>query len=295
MKLTPFVTTEWLAKNLDKPGLRIVDATIFMDFEAEKPEQMLTSGYDHYQQGHIPGAIFADMFALNKPDAAIPFTLGDRDAFIQKVTQLGLGDDQAIIVYDNGPDVHSGQPTSYWASRLVWQLTMAGFKNAAVLDGGYSKWLQENRPVTTASKTYPPATFSGTSRPELYASYADVQAAITDDDVIIIDSLPPQQYRGVVNPFGDDRAGHIPTAENVFYGDLSDAVSKALSDADTLKAKFAATGALDPGKKVITYCGFGIAATWLWLVLKSLGQENVAVYDNSLSEWTADAQNPLEK
>lgn len=295
MKLTPFVTTAWLAQNLDQPDLRIVDATIFMDFEAEDPAQMLTSGYDYYQEGHIPGAIFADMFALNKPDAAIPFTLGDRDAFVQKVTELGLGDGQAIVVYDNGPDVRSGLPASYWASRLVWQLAMAGFDNVAVLDGGYPKWLQENRPVTTEIKTFPPATFSGTSHPELYASYEDVQAAIADDDVILIDSLSPGQYQGQVNPFGEDRAGHIPTACNVFFGELSDPVSKALYDADTLKAKFAASGALDPGKKVITYCGFGIAATWLWLVLKSLGQENVAVYDNSLSEWTADAQNPLEK
>ena len=51
---------------------------------------------------------------------------------------------------------------------------------------------------------------------------------------------------------------------------------------------------LDPNKKVIVYCGFGVAATWMALLLNKLGQNNVAVYDSSMQEWASDVSLPLE-
>lgn len=51
---------------------------------------------------------------------------------------------------------------------------------------------------------------------------------------------------------------------------------------------------LDPNKKVIVYCGFGVAATWMALLLNKLGQNNVAVYDGSMEEWASDVSLPLE-
>lgn len=48
-----------------------------------------------------------------------------------------------------------------------------------------------------------------------------------------------------------------------------------------------------PGRNV-TYCGVGIAATSDALALTLLGESDVAVYDNSLQEWTSNAELPLE-
>jgi len=45
---------------------------------------------------------------------------------------------------------------------------------------------------------------------------------------------------------------------------------------------------------VITYCGGGIAASSAAFVLALLGQERVALYDASLSEWAADPGLPME-
>jgi thiosulfate/3-mercaptopyruvate sulfurtransferase len=46
--------------------------------------------------------------------------------------------------------------------------------------------------------------------------------------------------------------------------------------------------------KVITYCGGGIAATSVALVLAMLGRDDVKVYDASLTEWAADPALPME-
>lgn len=62
---------------------------------------------------------------------------------------------------------------------------------------------------------------------------------------------------------------------------------------EKLREQLDKVGALDPNKKVITYCGSGIAATWNAYVLNKLGQNNVAVYDGSLTEWAEDPSLPL--
>ena len=47
-------------------------------------------------------------------------------------------------------------------------------------------------------------------------------------------------------------------------------------------------------RRVITYCGGGIAATLDAFLLHQLGYEDIAVYDNSMSEWATDETLPIE-
>jgi len=60
-----------------------------------------------------------------------------------------------------------------------------------------------------------------------------------------------------------------------------------------LRKMFAAAG-VSTDKRAITYCGSGIAASSDALALTLLGLKNVAVYDGSLAEWTADPELPME-
>ena len=62
--------------------------------------------------------------------------------------------------------------------------------------------------------------------------------------------------------------------------------------ADELAALFEGAGA-DQSKRVVTYCGGGIAASNDAFILAMLGYENVAVYDASMSEYAADPSLPL--
>jgi thiosulfate/3-mercaptopyruvate sulfurtransferase len=63
--------------------------------------------------------------------------------------------------------------------------------------------------------------------------------------------------------------------------------------AHELRALFAQVG-VTSGKRVITYCGGGYAASHAFLALRLIGFENAAVYDGSIAEWTRDPSLPME-
>lgn len=288
------VTTEWLAEHLNNPKLRIVDATVFMKFpEAGGPPEV-ESGRASYENGHIPGAVYADIVGeLSDMDSALPFTVPSRETFIEKMTGLGIGDGLYTVIYDQNALVGESIASSYWASRLSWQMRYEGFGQVAILEGGLQKWLAEERPLSTETPDYPKANFSGQRDASMLATKEDVQKAMDDEQTILINSLSPEEFAGTQTD--DPRSGHIPGSENVFFGLHADEQTKALYDDDKLRALFEHTGALDPGKKVITYCGGGIAATWNALILNKLGQPNVAVYDGSMNEWASDPSCPIIK
>ena len=61
-----------------------------------------------------------------------------------------------------------------------------------------------------------------------------------------------------------------------------------------MAAAFTAVGA-DPSKRVLLYCGGGIAATLDAFLLHQLGYPDVAIYDASMSEWAKDETLPIER
>src|SRR5918992_607135 len=69
---TPLVSTDWLAKHLCGPDLRVLDATAHLTGpESGNTGWSLRLGLDDYLAAHIPGAVFADVLDdLSEPDGA---------------------------------------------------------------------------------------------------------------------------------------------------------------------------------------------------------------------------------
>jgi len=117
-------------------------------------------------------------------------------------------------------------------------------------------------------------------------------AAFGDDRACVLNALTEEQHRGTGGvTYG--RPGRIAGSVNVPARELVDPETHAYLPAELLRARFAAAGALD-ARRVITYCGAGIAASSDAFALMLLGHEDVAVYDASLSEWAADPSLPME-
>lgn len=278
------VSTEWLARHLDDPGLRVLDPSTLLIPTPDYSRYVSVPAREDFEKAHVPGAAFVDMQAeLSAPHAYLRFMLPDAQAFASAMAGYGVSDDSFVVTYATA--------NHWWATRLWWMLRVFGHARVAVLDGGLQKWLAEGRPVETGTAA-PRARGRYTPRaPELarVATREDVLAAIGAGDVCNINALHPKQHAGTGGvTYG--RRGHIagsvnvPAAANV----NADHTFKSLEELGILYAQ-----AMQK-PKVITYCGGGIAATSVALALEMLGHRSVKVYDASLTEWAADAALPME-
>lgn len=263
--MRPIVTTGWLAEHLDDPDLRVLDCHTRSWPTDDGSGHRFEPGREHYDRGHVPGAVLADLpNDLSRRDADLPLTLPGEQQFAEAMGRYGVGEGTRVVLYDAS--------IGLWAARVWWMLRAYGFEDAAVLDGGWYKWKSEGRPTSTEVPRPRPGRFVCRPRPELNASYAEVADAVDGDAVA--------RVVGVLEP---DRPA-IPGTANVPAVSLVDPETNELLPREQLRGLFADAGLLD-AKRVVTYCDAGALASLEALVLTSLGQTDVAVYDGSLAEW----------
>ncbi len=279
------VDTDWLADHLQDPNVRVLECTVYLH---PKPEggYRVESGRAKWEEGHIPGAGFADLPGdLSDRNSSLHYMMPPAAQFAEAMGRLGVGDGVRVILYDRAVNM--------WAARIWWMLRAFGFENAAVLNGGWKKWTSEGRPVSTDAGTRPALRFIPAWRPELIADKGAVLAGVGDRAICLLNALTEEQHRGT-GGVAYGRAGRITGSTNVAARDLVDPKTHAYLSAEVLREKFKAAGALDAGK-VITYCGGGIAASSDAFVLTLLGKDDVALYDASLGEWANDPALPMER
>jgi thiosulfate/3-mercaptopyruvate sulfurtransferase len=277
METGPLVSVDWLSKHLDDADLRVVDATWYMPAE-NRP------GLAEFEKGHIPGAVFFDIDQIADQSSDLPHMLPSPGAFTKAVSSLGLSPEHRIVVYD-GHGIFS-------APRVWWTLRVMGFDQVAVLDGGLKAWRAAGQPLATGVPQPEPIASSVRPRPELVRALSDVQAAIEDPAIQILDARPATRFRGEApEPRSGLRGGHMPGACNLPWNAVVDA-DGALRAPDELRAAFAVAG-INLDRPIITTCGSGVSAAVLALALARLGVEQVPIYDGSWSEWGARADTPV--
>lgn len=277
------VDAAWLHRHLVDDDLLIVDATthnVVPDDGPYRPE----SGHRSFSSEHIPGAVFADLLsAFADPHFDQPWTVPTSERFAEAAGALGIGEGVRVVVYDQ----HQG----FWSTRFWWHLRLEGFERVAVLDGGLRAWKAAGLPVTSAETVPMPTTFVPQRRPELLRSTEEVAAALDDDSTLLVNVMDTATYRGDTTTY--PRRGHIPGSINLPVAELREGGTATLRSGDDLRRMFDAAGLLDPSKIVVTYCGGGIAATGVAHALAVVGRHDVAVYDGSMTAWSANPELPL--
>ena len=159
------------------------------------------------------------------------------------------------------------------------------------LEGGLPAWTAAGYEVTDGGPEPTPRTFTGTRRPGLIRSTDEIAANLDDAGTILVNVLDEATYRGEVDTYA--RRGHIPGSINLPVFGLKDPETGKLRPVDELRAEFSEAGLLDEDKRVVTYCGGGIAATGVAHALALAGRDDVAIYDGSMTAWAADPDLPL--
>jgi thiosulfate/3-mercaptopyruvate sulfurtransferase len=118
-----------------------------------------------------------------------------------------------------------------------------------------------------------------------------VLAALGEAGTVVVNCLRAEQHDGT-SPIHYGRPGHIAGSVNVPAAALFNPDNTFKSPAE-LALLFEARN-VTPDKRVVAYCGGGIAATGDAFALTALlGRSDVTVYDNSLQEWAVDPKLPM--
>lgn len=276
---SPVITGAELAAILDAPGLSLFDCRASLSDPS--------AGRKAYAEQHLPSAEFADLLLdLSGPVVAGKtgrHPLPDVAELSRKLRAWGVGNGSLVVVYDDAGGA--------FAARLWWLLRWLGHERAQLLDGGFSAWVAEGRPVTAAVTPKAPGDFEPRLRSELVISAAEL-AAPESRTGKLFDARAPERFRGDVEPI-DPVAGHIPGAENLpFAGNLD--AGRFRSPAE-LRARFAnALGDTLPEHAVV-YCGSGVTACHDVLAFARAGLPLPRLYAGSWSEWITDPSRPVEK
>ncbi len=86
--------------------------------------------------------------------------------------------------------------TSCGRRGLWWMLHWAGHQNVTLLEGGYTQWIADGRPIDTNPTPYPTSNMTVRPRPGLWATREEVLASIGDGAVCTINALSPDVYAG---------------------------------------------------------------------------------------------------
>ncbi|MSP75598.1 MAG: sulfurtransferase [Rhodospirillaceae bacterium] len=278
------MSTEDLARRLGAPALRVFDCTTYLKPEPDG-RYIAESGRANYDKGHIPGAAYLDLQAdLSDKNSSLRFTLPSLEELTRAFAAKGVGHGTSVVLYSHASPV--------WASRIWWMLRAIGFDDALLLDGGLDKWKAENRPLSTGETFHPAATLTLRGRPEIFVDKTALKGAIGQTDTLTLNALSHDQHKGSGGvTYG--RAGRIAGSSCVPAASLF-GPDKALKPIADLRAAFEGVG-VAADKRVLVYCGGGIAATLDAFVLTAmLGHRNVSVYDNSMQEWANDPALPME-
>ena len=281
------VSCEWLRNNLNSPDIRIYDCTTYLHYKDNDPSlpYIVESGRKKYEMKHIKNSSFMDLH-LDLSDKKSPyrFTLPKLEILAEKFKNLGVGTDFHIILYSrNG---------AQWSARLWWMLRSVGIDNVSILDGGFKEWEQNDLPTSQTSLDYSPSDFEFTPRENIFVNKDEVINAIGNPDFIILNSLTADIHGGQNPRYG--RRGKIPSSKNIPFHELLDNKTGKFKPIEELANMFE-KNKITKDKKILNYCGGGIAASLEAFVLYQLGFEKIVIYDNSLHEWAAiDQTLPME-
>ena len=263
------VSTDWLARHLRDPDLRVLDASWYLpdagrDAKAE------------YAVAHIPGARFFDIDEISDQRSSLPHMAPPPEKFISRMRAMGVGDGHQVVIYD-GAGLFS-------AARVWWTFRLMGKTDVAVLDGGFPKWQAEGREVEDMPPVIRDRHMTVSRQNHLVKDVTQVAHAAKLGEAEILDARSEARFRGEApEPRPGLRGGHIPGSKNIPFAQVlnPDGTMKAPAD---LRAVFDAAG-VDLKKPAITTCGSGVTAAILSLALERIGHRNHALYDGSWSEW----------
>ena len=264
------VSTDWLMANLDK--VKIIDCSWHMP-------QTKRNGFEEYKKQHIKNAIYFDLDKNSKKDTDLPHMLIDKKSWENIVSNMGIKNDDQIIVYDNSDVISSCR---CWYNFIYFGHNPNLIK---VLDGGLKKWVNEKKPTTNDIVNIKPSYYSANEKIELVKNKAQINENILTKEFLVIDARSKERFEGMVpEPRKGLKSGSINNSYCLPFSELINA-DHTFIDKKKIFQKFSSIkSSLD--KNIVFTCGSGVTAAVLALAYSLIDNKyNPVIYDGSWSEY----------
>ena len=264
------VDTNWLEKNLDK--VKIIDCSWHMP-------QAKRNGFNEYREFHIENAIFFDLDKNSKADTDLPHMLTDIQSWEKIVSDMGIKNEDQIIIYDNSDVISS--------CRCWYNFIYFGHDPSLVhvLDGGLKKWMNEKKPtVNNLTKTIN-SNYIANEKKELAKDKNQVNENIDKNEFKVVDARSRERFEGKVpEPRKGLRSGSIKNSFCVPFSELINEDHTFVSK-EKIVEKFTLTKCkLD--ENIVFTCGSGVTASVLALAYSLIDIKYMPIiYDGSWSEY----------
>lgn len=252
-----FVSGDWLEKLLP-PEVVLIDARPLRDYLAS----------------HIPGAQSITTENLRASAGGIPAALYPPEVLGVVFARVGVEAAGHVVVYGSESDAD--------ATYVATAARIAGAACVSVLDGGFTRWKGEGRPVTAERARRPRTQPDARGNASLLVPVAEVLTRVGDGKTVFLDVRTEEQWA----------AGRIPGAKNRPW--KMDVADGSFRPAEEIRAELEAAG-VSWEKPVVVYCNSGHQASEGFYMLKyKLGHPDVRLYDGSWLEWSMTPGTPRE-
>ncbi|MBY0495906.1 MAG: sulfurtransferase [Cyanobacteria bacterium] len=262
------VDSAWLSQHLNDANIRIVDL---------RPRG--------YGDGHIPEAVWLDNNWIRNPKAPPDF-LPTPQEFEALMAKLGISNNTRVIAYDERGGIY--------AARLWWILNYYGHSNVALLDGGWVKWIAEQRATTAATPAVAAASFRVKPGTVKVATADQVKAAINARDVKLVDARTQGEIDGK-DLRNIKRGGFIESSIPVYWEDTLDPTTRAFKPAADI-AKLYRDKGITSNDHVLVYCQVGMRASHDLFTLALIGHDltKLSNYYGAWEEWGNRDDTPIK-
>ena len=263
------VDAEYLLSNRENDNLVVIDAR----------GGMLEEGALMYDKATVFD--WTDISLLGEFGGEELGKLLSKENYQQIFSKLGVKEDSEVLVYGfTMPDQGFGDE-----GRILYTFNYAGFDNVKIIDGGFKQveslgFNKKYNPSEDRIDVSDVVRVEGENNSN--AIFTDeLLTLVGNENVQIIDTRLEVEYNGRVI-YGENKAGHIPTAISIPFNSLVDK-DGFIKSREELEKYFEDKG-LGKNKLQITYCTTGVRASYVAVILTELGYK-VRNYEPSFARY----------
>eukprot|EP00638_Chattonella_subsalsa_P008073 CAMPEP_0117752294 /NCGR_PEP_ID=MMETSP0947-20121206/11521_1 /TAXON_ID=44440 /ORGANISM="Chattonella subsalsa, Strain CCMP2191" /LENGTH=350 /DNA_ID=CAMNT_0005570911 /DNA_START=45 /DNA_END=1097 /DNA_ORIENTATION=- len=249
-----------------------------------------------FKAGRLPSAVFFDIDGVSDKNVDLPHMLPSEDLFAESVANLGISNDQTLVVYTT--------ENCFSAARGWWTFKCFGHEKVHILNGGLPAWVSAGYEVESGDpEPKPKGSYKAKLNPSLVKDWKQVLEVVENKETEtaqIVDARGAGRFLGTEpEPRAGLEGGHMPGAKNVPFAKLvAEGDLTTFKSEEEIKQIFLEAGVdLSADSPIITTCGSGVTASLLSFAMCLCGKEpaSVPVYDGSWSEWGGNPELPKEK